>query len=407
MSGREIVGFVDNGMKGGEVSSVIDTLSKQIRYNGKTPKLFSDSASLAQDCRTTTKGVSPCYGAIVFFSSPSESTNISSSGIWNYTLRGEGSSYGGGFADIRNDQNGAEKYLLPLQRALESEIVSRSKSDNTSQLPPETDVILYTEQDQTALDHSRTDSFLNLAIYAFGPVFVFTLFDIVYHMTSFVARERELGMSSLIDTMISGGYNVRGKLVRQIATYISFAAIYFPSWLAVGIVISVLVFPEHSQGLPVGFLILAGLSFTSFSLFGASFFKKAQLSGSVMAVIIIVGAILPVVLVEQTKSTCAILSLLFPSSNLSYFVTGVGTFELANKRVDMANSAFAPQDKRDTFRLPLYFHWIVVVVHILVFPALALVVEHTLFSTVSPHRRFAQPASLEEPTVILKSFSKT
>jgi ATP-binding cassette subfamily A (ABC1) protein 3 len=393
-------------MKGGEVSSLIDSLSAQVRSYGGNPQLFDKSEDLALTCRTGTSGGSPCYAAVVFHSSPSEGAD-SSAGTWNYTLRSVGSSWGGGFADIRSSINGPQGSLLPLQRAVDQEITKRSQSTETSQLA-DANIILFTDQDQSALDKSRTSNYLSMAIYVFGPVFVFTLIDIVYHMTSFVARERELGMSGLIDTMISGGSSVRGSLVRQIATYLSFTAIYLPSWLAVGIVVSVVIFPVKSRGLPTGFFILAGLSFTSFSLFGASFFKKAQLSGSILVVIIIVGAILPVVLGGQNKTISAVLSVLFPSSNLSYFITAIGKFEAANKRVSMTKSALDADDKMaDKYRLPLYAHWVIVVVHIVVFPVLAFAVEHLFHSTASKHRRFAQPASPGDPTVILTGFSKT
>ncbi|KAH7372040.1 hypothetical protein BKA66DRAFT_180011 [Pyrenochaeta sp. MPI-SDFR-AT-0127] len=402
--GRDIVGFVDNGMKNGEVSSVIESLQKQLADAGKAPRLYSDSWALAGECRTSTKGVSPCYGAVVFHSSPSSGSIESKAGTWNYTLRGSGSAYGSGSADIRNDMNGPEKDILPLQRAVDAEIIRQSKSNNTSQDLPEADVILFTGQDQNVLDDSRTSNYLTLAIYAFGPIFVFTLIDIVYHMASFVARERELGMSGLIDTMISGGSNTRGRAVRQIATYVSFVAVYFPSWLAIGIVIAVVVFPEHSRGLPVGFLVLTGLAFTSFSLFGASFFKKAQLSGSIMMVITIVGAILPIVLFEQTKAICAILSILFPSANMSYFLTGIARFEADNKRVDLTITYDTHENR---FRLPLFAHWVIVIMHIVLFPALAFFTEHLLFSTASPHRKLTPSAKPGDPTVTLTAFSKT
>lgn len=213
-------------------------------------------------------------------------------------------------------------------------------------------------------------------------------------------------MSSLIDTMIMGGSNIRGRLVRQIATYISFALIYFPSWLAVGIVVSVQILPKHSNGLPVGFVILSGFALTGFSLFGASFFKKAQLSGSIMLVISLVVAVIPAVLVEQTSSTCGVLSFLFPSANFTYFLTGIGTFEIADKPVSMMHRA----DDRllvDRWRLPLYIHWIFLIVHIFAFPALAFATEHLMFSTASPHRRFARPASPEDATVEIIGFHKT
>ncbi|KAH6642349.1 hypothetical protein C7974DRAFT_99830 [Boeremia exigua] len=397
-----IVGFVDNGMKGGEVSSVIDALSQKVEAAGKTSKVYNDSWDLALECRTDNKGASPCYAAVVFISSPSEGTSLSSPGTWNYTIRGSG----GGSVDIRSTNNFPESNMLPLQRALEAEIVAQSKSANKTQLPADLQIISFTDQDQDALSDSRTETYLNLAVYMFGPLFAFTLMEIVYHMTSFVSRERELGMSGLIDTMIPGGSNTRGRIVRQVATYISFAAVYFPSWLAIGIVLSAVVFPTFSRSMPLGFTILSGLAFTGFSLFGASFFKKAQLSGSIMIVITVVFAILPVVLFEQKSVTCGILSFLCPSANFTYFITGVGTFEAAGKPVSMMRLA-TEGDLIKNWRLPLYIHWIFLIIHILVFPMLAFGVEHLLFSTASQHRLFAPPALAGGPTVTLSSFGKT
>lgn len=88
-SNARIVGFIDNGMKG-DVANVIDSLGRQIREAGMTPKAFENVSSMAQECRTDAKGVSPCYGSIVFLSSPTQGTNESSQGVWNYTFRGSG-----------------------------------------------------------------------------------------------------------------------------------------------------------------------------------------------------------------------------------------------------------------------------------------------------------------------------
>lgn len=213
-------------------------------------------------------------------------------------------------------------------------------------------------------------------------------------------------MSGLIDTMISGGSNMRGRVARQVATYISFATIYFPSWLAVGIVLSLVVYPNTSRNMPLGFTLLSGFALTGFSLFGASFFKKAQLSGSIMIVIAVVFAILPVVLFEQTKVVCGILSFLCPTANFTYFITGVGTFEVTGKAVNMIK--LAQEDyQMDSYRLPLYIHWIFLIIHILVFPVLAFATEHFLFSTASKHRKFAVPTKAGDATVTLSNFGKT
>jgi ATP-binding cassette subfamily A (ABC1) protein 3 len=392
----------------GDVSSVIESLSKQVREAGKIPKRYNDSWALAQDCRTDDKGASSCFGAAIFFSSPTQGSKDSRPGTWNYTIRGQGDTYGAA-VNVGSNSNGAEISLLPFQRALEQTILAQTDPDAASKIPADLNVIVYTNQPQSALDDSRSSNYLMYCIYAFGPIFAFALLELVYHLTSFVARERELGMSGLIDTMISGGSNFRGRLVRQIATWISFSVVYFPSWLSIGLVISLVCFPETSRNLPVGFTILAGFSTTSFALFGASFFKKAQLSGSIMTVIAIVGAILPVVLFDQTKTICAVLSIIFPSANFTYFVTGHAVFESQNKQASMTGSAYKPEQLTESinFRMPLYFHWVMVIIHIFVFPLMAFAVEHLLHSTASKHRTFEKPAEAGGPTVALSGFTKT
>ncbi|KAF2179011.1 P-loop containing nucleoside triphosphate hydrolase protein [Zopfia rhizophila CBS 207.26] len=401
-SRHDIVGFVDNGMKGGAVSSVINSLSQTIRKAGKTPRVFKDTNELAQTCASDTNGRSPCYGGIVFYSSPNEGANGSAKGIWNYTLRGD--KYADiGFVDVTKDNNGPEVYLLPLQRAVDMEIISRSMSDNTSTLPSTINDILYTWRDEASRLKESNDNYLGFAIYVFGVVFSFTMINLVYHMTAFIAAERELGIASLIDTMIPGGSAFRARFVRLLSTYISFTAVYLPSWLAVGIVMSVVIFPKTSSGIPVGYHIFSGLAFCSFSLFGSAFFKKAQLSGSIMTIITMIFAILPQVLFEQTQIQVAIFSLLFPSANYTYFVTGVARWEAADLKINL--TGHTPDD--EAWRVKLYLHWVFLILQIFTYPVLAFFLEHILFGAASPGRGFAQPADSQAPTVTLSNFCKT
>ncbi|KAF2443727.1 hypothetical protein P171DRAFT_473917 [Karstenula rhodostoma CBS 690.94] len=125
-NGRDIVGFVSNGMQG-EVSQVIDALSKTIKDAGKSPKQFNSTQELSQTCVTNeVVDDSPkCFAAVVFLFSPKEGTDLSSKGTWNYTIRVDPP---GGFADVTQDRNNAEIYTVPLQRAVNAEIVSRWKS---------------------------------------------------------------------------------------------------------------------------------------------------------------------------------------------------------------------------------------------------------------------------------------
>ncbi|CAI6329350.1 unnamed protein product [Periconia digitata] len=405
--GRDIVGFVDNGMKGGDVSAVIEGLSQQIRSGGKTPQLFDDAQSLSRACASDLSGVSNCYGAIVFLSSLQQGSNESEKGAWNYTLRGESDNYGS-FADVTKDSNAVELYLMPLQRAVDQEIIAHAGT-NATQLPKDMNNVIYTNDDQATLDDSRTSTYLALCIYAFGTIFCFCLFDIVYYMTSFVAQERELGMSGLIDTMIPGGSNIRGRLVRQISTWLSFVAVYLPSWIVVGVVISTVVFPKTSQNVPLGVTITTGLALASFSLFGSSFFKKSQLSSSIMILIVVIFAILPQVLTSQTHGTAIILALLCPTATYTYFISGVATFEAADTPIRMWGNPEAGIFSTDAqeWRVSIGTLWIFLAIHIVVFPVLAFGVEHLLFTTTSASRVFVPPSGPQEPTVTLQTFCKT
>lgn len=133
------------------------------------------------------------------------------------------------------------------------------------------------------------------------------------------------------------------------------------------------------------------------------------MSGSIMTVIAIIGAILPVVLFEQTKTITTVLSIIFPFANFTYYVIGHAVFESTGKPVSMTGSAYNLEDRTSVteFRMPLYFHWIIVIVHLLVFPLLAFATETLLHSTASKNRTFVKPETAGAPTVVLSGFTKT
>jgi ATP-binding cassette subfamily A (ABC1) protein 3 len=187
-------------MKGGEISSVIESLSRTVTEAGKVPKLFEDIDKLSRECSNNLNGVTDCYGAVVFLSSPAQGSEVSDKGTWNYTIRGSSGISSPSSIDVTNDNNAVEIYQLPFQRAVDAEIISISKRDNTTKLPTTMKNIIYTSSSQDALDKSKIKDYLALCINALGALFTVTLIGIVYHMPTFVAGERELGMSSLIGT---------------------------------------------------------------------------------------------------------------------------------------------------------------------------------------------------------------
>lgn len=118
-------------MIGSDVASVIEPLSSIVKKAGKTPRHYKTPKDIVVDYLKTTKESSLIYGAVEFLSSPSQGTDKSPNGFWNYTIYGE---YGSGNIDVRLNHNFSEELILPLQRAIDAEIISRSS--NVSSLPP-------------------------------------------------------------------------------------------------------------------------------------------------------------------------------------------------------------------------------------------------------------------------------
>ena len=82
--GRNTVAFVNNGLAGGNIDSVIDTLAAST--SGKIVLRLNTEVDLLDACKSSLRGATRCYGAVVFHSSPNEGDG----GIWNYTLRADG-----------------------------------------------------------------------------------------------------------------------------------------------------------------------------------------------------------------------------------------------------------------------------------------------------------------------------
>lgn len=361
--------------------------------------LFPGFPALAEKCAVRKNGKSDCLVAVEFLSSPDEGTEYSDQGFWNYTIY---SMYAGS-VDVRGHDNLLQRSSIPLQRAIDEQIIAMYP--NASDPLPTVQEIGYTyESNNNRMDYGL-DLFLAMCAQYFGVIFCLGIVQIVYHMTSYVASERQLGMSSLIDTMVPGSSPVRAKLLRQISAYISFVTVYLPSWIAVGIIISVVVFPKTSAGIPVAYHIFSGLAFTSFSLFGASFFKKAQSSGAIMIIITLVMAILPQVIWEQPAAAVIILSLFFPSANYTYFINGLALWEIKNERIDLNYRPEHPND--DVKNLSLAIYWGFLAVQIVLYAVLAFLVEHFLFSTNSPDRHLIPSSDQNAPSVVLKGLSKT
>jgi hypothetical protein len=86
---------------------------------------------------------------------------------------------------------------------------------------------------------------------------------VTYHLTGFIASERELGMSQLIEAMMPNLKRWQPQVARIVSYHFAFDLIYTPGFVIMGLVLGVGVFAQTSFAIVIVYHLLAGLSLTS------------------------------------------------------------------------------------------------------------------------------------------------
>ena len=369
--GRDTVAFVNNGLVGGEIDRVIDIVAAST--SGKTVLRLETEIDLLDACRSSLRGATKCYGAVVFHSSPSEGDGA----LWNYTLRADG--VFGTKIEVQKDTNDVQIYTLPLQRAVDYAIAGL----NTT-LPARPDVVneypftsLNQEERRTRIRVKYQGAIINIL----GVAFLVAMCGITYHLTGFIASERELGMSQLIEAMMPNLRRWQPQAARILAYHIAFDLIYIPGWAIMGVVLGVGVFAKTSMAVVVIFHLLTGFSLTSWSIFGASFFKKAQLSGITLVIVTLLLGVVAQVINKTNSGTIAILGLLFPPCNYVFSIIFMARYERQDMPTNLVEAA-----PENPWSFPGIGLWVFLVVQIFVYPVLGALVERALYGTASQGR---------------------
>ena len=394
---KNIIGIYDGGFKNGDVAHVVASLSKVISDAGGVPRLFSSIDNMTTGCEGNNLGYSPCFAGVQFLSS---ATEPQAKGTWNYTIYTDGAD---GHTNIMNKNGIFLKYLMPLQKEVDFQIAS--SFGNGSTLAGRDNAVQYTQTQESAVLSRSATNFMILCAEFLGAFFFLAMLGLVYHLTSFIAQERELGMSQLIDSMVLGGSSNRGRFLRLASTYASFALIYLPSWFVVGISIALKIFTHTSPAITIIYHLLNGLALCSFSLLFASVFKKAQLSGAAVSIVTLVMAILSQALQHQTQGTVTALSLIFPSSNYVYNIVSTARFEGIGRGLSL--TANTPAYDTILWSLQPIILWVFLLLQIILYPVAAFYVEKALFGADSAGRKLVPQTDARAPTVKLSNFSKT
>ncbi|KAF2474469.1 P-loop containing nucleoside triphosphate hydrolase protein [Lindgomyces ingoldianus] len=389
---RNTVVFVNNGHIGGDIERVINDVSATVRTAGKTVKVVEQDVDLLTTCASSLRGASTCFGAISFHSSPTEGVG----GGWNYTLRADGAFGERIFVDRTN--NDVEIYVLPFQHAVDAAIgaLNGTNTQKTINEYP------FTDQTSKERDTEIRRLYMGALINILAVAYYIGICGVTYQLTGQMASEREAGVSQLVEAMTPVKKPWHIQAARLLSNHLSFDIIYLPGWILMAVILARLNFPETNVGILIIFHILAGLSLSSFSIFGASFFHKAQLSGITITIGAIILAIIAQVAGPFNTAAVAVLSLLFPPINYVFFVIYVARWQRVAEATNLVKAA--PNFNSTRWTLPGIAFWIFLIIQIVVYPILGALVERWLYGTVSKDRKTTTSSS--DYSIVLSSFSK-
>ncbi|TQV92671.1 ABC transporter [Cordyceps javanica] len=386
--GRDTVVLVNSGHAGGAIDTVLGAVADAVTSAGRNATRLGQESDIGYVCKGSIQATTRCFGAVVFHSSPDEGDGDGGGGgggYWNYTLRGDGA-LGRSFRVDKSGSNAAEVYALPLQRAVDAAI---ARHEASASFPVATThqyaySALTEDERQAKVRREYQRTFINFLSVAF----IMALIGVCYHMPGFIATEREIGMSQLIDAMMPVKARWHCQLARLLSHHNAFIITYLPGWIVAAVVNRILIWTNVSYGIVIPFFVLAGVAMTSMSLLGACFFRKAQLSGIITALVWLVLGIVAQAIPRPGTGTVAVLSLLFTPCNFVYFITYIARYEQEALPTDLLRA-----HPSSPWKLPGIVLWVFFAVQILAYPFLAAYLERTLHGVTTGTRQNAAPAA--------------
>lgn len=215
---RRTLALCNYGPNDGDIDRVIDIVASKARGNsGQIVQLLRDPEELLTACKSSLSGVTKCYGAAEFYTSPSEG------GIWNYTIRVDGAH---GFKiNVDNNKNDAEVFVIPLQHAIDAAIAEVSSGTGVDSLPEHVEAYPYTSKTQKEWDDSLVTSIQNAVTKYIAIVWYIGFIGLCYHLVGVMAREREDGMADLLESMMPNVNRWEPQFARLLGRWIAFTMV--------------------------------------------------------------------------------------------------------------------------------------------------------------------------------------
>lgn len=283
--------------------------------------------------------------------------------------------------------------MLPVQFAVDQAI---AKHEDPDAQPLRVNQYIYTTQSQEEYDDEVRQRFSSGVINYLSVALLIGMVGIVYHLTGWMAHERERGLSTLVEAM--GGR----KTARMLSYILSFTAMYILGWVVMSLNMWGGIFKKTSIAIIIIWHILTGLSLASWSLFWGAFFKKAQLSGITVTVGTLVLGIIAQVAKDSGTGAQAILSFLFPP--MCYVYMGVAGGRAEKAQIGLS---FTKRPPGGNSKVPVIAFFIFFIIHIVVYPFLAAFVEKKLYGTESKGHRHINSSNMDVNNAVeLRGFTQ-
>jgi hypothetical protein len=215
---RRTLALCNYGPSGGDINRVIQEVALQARGDqGQIVEILHDPAELLDLCKSSLSGVTKCFAAAEFHSSPSEG------GFWDYTIRVDGAL--GYKIDVHNNNNDAEIFPIPLQHAIDSAIAGVGSDSGARPLPDTVKEYPFTSKTQKEWDDSLVTSIQNANAKYISVVWYIGFIGLCYQLVGVMAREREQGMADLLESMMPNAARWQPQAARLLGHWVAFTMV--------------------------------------------------------------------------------------------------------------------------------------------------------------------------------------
>ncbi|KAK9324278.1 hypothetical protein V1517DRAFT_337094 [Lipomyces orientalis] len=278
---------------------------------------LNDPVDLLTVCKQNLRGSSTCYSAVEWHSFDFENR------VYNYSLRADA---GLGIVNVPDHTSDSERYLLPLQWAVDATLTGLSVLDDVPLSLP------YTSRSEEQHRQDIRVNYMNAVINYISPAMYLAMIGVVYHITGRVASEREHGLSTLLESM-----GCR-KAARHLSFFLAFSTLYVVGWIVVGVAVGISLFKTSNLGTVIVFHILNGIANVSWSLVLAQPWKQTQLAGIMSTGVCILLAIMAVIqraVGPHNGATSGVLGFIFPPMGYVFYIQENARYERATMALSL------------------------------------------------------------------------